>query len=157
MKMAEKFGRPILPSSILRRNPAGSRGARPGQKHRAPIGVRWRIEVTIMTTITGEGGRGGALAIAVAEPRLNDGELGLFRPFHPRAAFHHVARASKTEIGRRRTYNSSRSERNAIFTRSSPSLTAAHTWGGGGGSTEAAAAMVAKVLSKHFNELNASR
>src|SRR5689334_3272805 len=69
MKMAEKFGRPIF---TFVDTPGAYPGLGPEERGQAEAIARnlremARLEVPIISTITGEGGSGGALAIAVAD------------------------------------------------------------------------------------------
>ncbi len=69
MKMAEKFGRPILTFVDTPGAFPGLGAEERGQAEAIARNLREmaRIEVPILTTITGEGGSGGALALAVAD------------------------------------------------------------------------------------------
>ncbi|HKE31194.1 MAG TPA: acetyl-CoA carboxylase carboxyltransferase subunit alpha [Candidatus Angelobacter sp.] len=69
MKMAEKFGRPILTFVDTTGAYPGLGAEERGQAEAIARNLREmaRIEVPIITTITGEGGSGGALALAVAD------------------------------------------------------------------------------------------
>ena len=69
MKMAEKFGRPIFTFVDTPGAYPGLGAEERGQAEAIARNLREmaRIEVPIITTITGEGGSGGALAIAVAD------------------------------------------------------------------------------------------
>src|SRR5436309_5567802 len=69
MKLAEKFGRPILTFIDTPGAFPGLGAEERGQAEAIARNLREmsRIEVPILTTITGEGGSGGALAIAVAD------------------------------------------------------------------------------------------
>jgi acetyl-CoA carboxylase carboxyl transferase subunit alpha len=69
MKMAEKFGRPLL---TLVDTPGAYPGLGAEERGQAEAIARnlremARLQIPIVTTITGEGGSGGALAIAVAD------------------------------------------------------------------------------------------
>src|SRR6185503_12389391 len=69
MKLAEKFGRPIFTLvDVMGANPGVGAEER-GQAEAIAHNLREmaRLKVPIITTITGEGGSGGALAIAVAD------------------------------------------------------------------------------------------
>jgi len=68
MKLAEKFGRPILTFIDTPGAFPGLGAEERGQAEAIARNLREmsRIEVPILTTITGEGGSGGALALAVA-------------------------------------------------------------------------------------------
>lgn len=69
MKMAEKFGRPILTFIDTPGAYPGLGAEERGQAEAIARNLREmaRIHVPIITTITGEGGSGGALAVAVAD------------------------------------------------------------------------------------------
>src|SRR5215471_12010280 len=69
MKMAEKFGRPIFTFAATPGAFPGLGAEERGQAEAIARNLREmaRIEVPIITTVTGEGGSGGALAIAVAD------------------------------------------------------------------------------------------
>jgi acetyl-CoA carboxylase carboxyl transferase subunit alpha len=69
MKMAEKFGRPILTFVDTPGAYPGLGAEERGQAEAIARNLREmsRITVPIITTITGEGGSGGALALAVAD------------------------------------------------------------------------------------------
>src|SRR5438445_3368157 len=69
MKMAEKFGRPIFTFVDTPGAYPGLGAEERGQAEAIARNLREmaRIEVPIICTITGEGGSGGALAIAVAD------------------------------------------------------------------------------------------
>jgi len=69
MKMAEKFGRPVLTFIDTTGAYPGLGAEERGQAEAIARNLREmaRIEVPIITTITGEGGSGGALALAVAD------------------------------------------------------------------------------------------
>lgn len=69
MKMAEKFGRPILTFVDTPGAYPGLGAEERGQAEAIARNLREmaRINVPIITTITGEGGSGGALALAVAD------------------------------------------------------------------------------------------
>src|SRR5579871_325143 len=69
MKIAEKFGRPIFTFVDTPGAYPGLGAEERGQAEAIARNLREmaRIEVPIITTITGEGGSGGALAIAVAD------------------------------------------------------------------------------------------
>jgi acetyl-CoA carboxylase carboxyl transferase subunit alpha len=69
MKMAEKFGRPIITFIDTPGAYPGLGAEERGQAEAIARNLREmaRIEVPILTVITGEGGSGGALALAVAD------------------------------------------------------------------------------------------
>ncbi len=69
MRLAEKFGRPIFTFVDTPGAYPGLGAEERGQAEAIARNLRelTRIEVPILTTITGEGGSGGALAIAVAD------------------------------------------------------------------------------------------
>src|SRR5258707_2887593 len=69
MKMAEKFGRPVLTFVDTPGAYPGLGAEERGQAEASARNLREmvRLRVPVVTTITGEGGSGGALAIAVAD------------------------------------------------------------------------------------------
>jgi acetyl-CoA carboxylase carboxyl transferase subunit alpha len=69
MKMAEKFGRPVFTLVDVPGAYPGLGAEERGQAEAIAYNLREmaRLRVPILTTITGEGGSGGALAIAVAD------------------------------------------------------------------------------------------
>jgi acetyl-CoA carboxylase carboxyl transferase subunit alpha len=69
MKMAEKFGRPVFTLVDTPGAYPGLGAEERGQAEAIAYNLREmaRLQVPIVTTITGEGGSGGALAIAVAD------------------------------------------------------------------------------------------
>jgi len=102
-EIAEKFGRPLFtfvdtPAPI----PAWERKSADRQKPCPQPARDWRAcRFPSSTTITGEGGSGGALAIAIADRVLDDGKLDLFGNLTGRLRLHHVARSHQKSPGRR--------------------------------------------------------
>jgi acetyl-CoA carboxylase carboxyl transferase subunit alpha len=94
MKIAEKFGRPIFTFVDTPGAYPGLGAEERGQAEAIALNLREmaRMRVPIITAITGEGGSGGALAIAVSNRRVDDGELDLFRDLAGRLCVDHVAR-----------------------------------------------------------------
>ena len=68
MRLADELGLPVV---TLGRHPRrapghGGRGARPGHGHRGEHPAMSELPVPVVSVVTGEGGSGGALALAVA-------------------------------------------------------------------------------------------
>src|SRR6202049_460063 len=84
MKMAEKFGRPIFTFVDTPGAYPGLGAEERGQAEAIARNLREmaRIQVPIITTITGEGGSGGALAIAVGD-RVNMMENSVYSVISP--------------------------------------------------------------------------
>ena len=81
---------------------ARRRGARPGRGDRASTCARWRaLGVPIVTVVIGEGGSGGALAIAVADVRAHVRELDLLGDLARGLRLDPVARRQEERAGRR--------------------------------------------------------
>jgi acetyl-CoA carboxylase carboxyl transferase subunit alpha len=93
MKIAEKFGRPVISFIDL---PGAYPGLGAEERGQAEAIARnllemSRLRVPTISVISGEGGSGGALALAVSRPRADSRERALLRHLRRRAARrHHV-------------------------------------------------------------------
>jgi len=151
MKMAEKFGRPIFTFVDTPGAYPGLGAEERGQAEAIARNLREmaRIEVPIITTITGEGGSGGALAIAVAD-RVFMMENSVYSVISPEGCASIMWRdASKKEIAAQALRITAPDLKEmAIIDEIIPEPD-----GGAHLDHDAAAAMVDEVLFKHFNEL----
>ena len=93
MQIAAKFHRPIFTFVDTPGAYPGLGAEERGQAEAIAYNLREmvRLEVPIITTITGEGGSGGALGDCGSRPRSDDGELDLLRDFAGRLRVDHVA------------------------------------------------------------------
>src|SRR5690349_14297267 len=151
MKMAEKFGRPIFTFVDTPGAYPGLGAEERGQAEAIARNLREmaRIEVPIITTITGEGGSGGALAIAVAD-RVFMMENSVYSVISPEGCASIMWRdAAKKEIAAQALRITAPDLKElAIIDEIIPEPD-----GGAHLDHDAAAAMVDEVLFKHFNEL----
>jgi acetyl-CoA carboxylase carboxyl transferase subunit alpha len=151
MKMAEKFGRPIFTFVDTPGAYPGLGAEERGQAEAIARNLREmaRIEVPIITTITGEGGSGGALAIAVAD-RVFMMENSVYSVISPEGCASIMWRdASKKEIAAQALRITAPDLKEmAIIDEIIPEPD-----GGAHLDHDAAAAMVDEVLFKHFNQL----
>jgi acetyl-CoA carboxylase carboxyl transferase subunit alpha len=151
MKMAEKFGRPIITFVDTPGAYPGLGAEERGQAEAIARNLREmaRIEVPIITTVTGEGGSGGALAIAVAD-RVFMMENSVYSVISPEGCASIMWRdASKKEIAAQALrITPSDLKEMAIIDEIIP-----EPEGGAHLDHDAAAAMVDEVLSRHLNEL----
>ena len=153
MKMAEKFGRPIFTFVDTPGAYPGLGAEERGQAEAIARNLREmaRIEVPIITTITGEGGSGGALAIAVAD-RVFMMENSVYSVISPEGCASIMWRdASKKEIAAQALRITAPDLKElAIIDEIIPEPD-----GGAHLDHDAAAAMVDEVLFKHFNAAEA--
>src|SRR5215472_12678985 len=151
MKLAEKFGRPIFTFVDTPGAYPGLGAEERGQAEAIARNLREmaRIEVPIITTITGEGGSGGALAIAVAD-RVLMMENTIYSVISPEGCASIMWRdAAKKEIAAQALRITAPDLKElAIIDEIIPEPD-----GGAHLDHDAAAAMVDEVLLKHFNEL----
>jgi acetyl-CoA carboxylase carboxyl transferase subunit alpha len=151
MQIAEKFSRPIFTFvDVTGANP-GLGAEERGQAEAIALNLREmaRLQVPIITAITGEGGSGGALAIAVAD-RVFMMENSVYSVISPEVCASIKWRdASKKEIAAQALRITSPDLKEmAIIDEIIPEPD-----GGAHLNHDAAAAMVDEVLFKHFNEL----
>jgi acetyl-CoA carboxylase carboxyl transferase subunit alpha len=151
MKMAEKFGRPIFTFVDTPGAYPGLGAEERGQAEAIARNLREmaRIQVPIITTITGEGGSGGALAIAVADRvfMLENSVYSVISPEGCASIMWHDA--SKKELAAQALRITAPDMKElAIIDEIIPEPD-----GGAHMDHEAAAAIVEKVLVRHYNEL----
>ena len=151
MKMAEKFGRPIFTFIDTPGAYPGLGAEERGQAEAIARNLREmaRIEVPIITTITGEGGSGGALALAVSD-RVFMMENSIYSVISPEGCASIMWRdASKKEIAAQalRITAPDLKEMKVI------DEIIPEPDGGAHADHDAAATMVDEVLQRHFNEL----
>ena len=152
MKMAEKFSRPVI---TLVDTPGAYPGLGAEERGQAEAIARnlremARLKVPIITTITGEGGSGGALAIAVAD-RVLMMENAVYSVISPEGcAAIRWNDSSKKELAAQamRTTATDLRELGCIDD------TVPEPAGGAHSDHEAAAAMLSEALRKHLDELN---
>src|ERR1700756_3020775 len=151
MEMAEKFGRPIFTFVDTPGAYPGLGAEERGQAEAIARNLREmaRIKVPIITTVTGEGGSGGALAIAVAD-RVFMMENSVYSVISPEGCASIMWRdASKKEIAAQALRITAPDLKEmAIIDEIIPEPD-----GGAHLDHDAAAAQVDEVLLKHFNEL----
>jgi acetyl-CoA carboxylase carboxyl transferase subunit alpha len=151
MKMAEKFSRPIFTFVDTPGAYPGLGAEERGQAEAIARNLREmaRIEVPIICTITGEGGSGGALAIAVAD-RVFMMENSVYSVISPEGCASIMWRdAAKKEIAAQALRITAPDLKElAIIDEIIP-----EPEGGAHLDHDAAAAMVDEVLFKHFNAL----
>jgi acetyl-CoA carboxylase carboxyl transferase subunit alpha len=153
MKMAEKFGRPILTFVDTPGAFPGLGAEERGQAEAIARNLREmaRIQVPILTTITGEGGSGGALALAVAD-RVFMMENSVYSVITPEGCASIMWRdASKKELAAQalRITPPDLKEMGII------DEIIAEPDGGAHHDHDAAAALVDEVLYRHYNGLKA--
>ncbi len=151
MKIAEKFGRPIL---TLIDTPGAYPGLGAEERGQAEAIARnlremARIGVPIMTVVTGEGGSGGALALAVAD-RVFMMENSIYSVISPEGCASIMWRdASKKELAAQALrITASDLEEMEIIDEIIP-----EPEGGAHVDHDAAAALVDQVVLRHFQEL----
>jgi acetyl-CoA carboxylase carboxyl transferase subunit alpha len=152
MKIAEKFGRPLI---TLVDTPGAYPGLGAEERGQAEAIARnlremARLKVPIITTITGEGGSGGALAIAVAD-RVLMMENAVYSVISPEGcAAIRWNDSSKKELAAQamRTTATDLRELGCIDD------TVPEPAGGAHSDHDAAAALLSAALEKHLAELN---
>ncbi len=153
MKLAEKFGRPIFTFIDTPGAYPGLGAEERGQAEAIAHNLREmaRIEVPIITTITGEGGSGGALALAVSD-RVFMMENTVYSVISPEGCASIMWRdASKKEIAAQalRITAPDLSEMKII------DEIIPEPDGGAHNDADAAAALVDQVLQRHYDTLKA--
>jgi acetyl-CoA carboxylase carboxyl transferase subunit alpha len=151
MQIAEKFSRPIFTFvDVTGANP-GLGAEERGQAEAIALNLREmaRLQVPIITTITGEGGSGGALAIAVSD-RVLMMENAIYSVISPEGCASIMWRdASKKELAAEalRITASDLKELGCVDALVPEPPGAAHT------DPDAAAKLLDTVLERHFSEL----
>ncbi len=154
MKLAEKFSRPVITLIDLMGANPGLGAEERGQAEAIARNLREmsRLRVPTIAVITGEGGSGGALGLAVAD-RVLILEKAIYSVISPGSRrLHHVARRRQTRRSRRRPRERPPMTRapSAASTTSSPNPeSGAHT------DPPKAAELLAEKLRWHLNELKA--
>ena len=151
MKIAEKFGRPVFTFVDTPGAYPGLGAEERGQAEAIARNLREmvRMEIPIITTITGEGGSGGALAIAVAD-RVLMMENAVYSVISPEACAAIMWRDStKKELAAQalRITATDLGELGCIDS------VVDEPEGGAQNNHEAAAALVDAALQKHYSEL----
>ena len=151
MKMAEKFGRPILTFLDTPGAFPGLGAEERGQAEAIARNLREmsRIQSPILTTITGEGGSGGALALAVAD-RVFMMENSVYSVITPEGCASIMWRdASKKELAAQALRITPLDLKElGIIDEIIP-----EPEGGAHADHDAAAALVDEVLHRHYNQL----
>ncbi|HXB22141.1 MAG TPA: acetyl-CoA carboxylase carboxyltransferase subunit alpha [Candidatus Solibacter sp.] len=154
MKMAEKFGRPILTFVDTPGAFPGLGAEERGQAEAIARNLREmsRIEVPILTTITGEGGSGGALALAVSD-RVFMMENSVYSVITPEGCASIMWRdASKKEIAAQALRITPPDLKElGIIDEIIP-----EPEGGAHADHDAASAMLDEVLHRHYNQLKST-